>query len=178
MNHITTIAQLTQILDQASPAECSKIMKRIRIDTSELEHCATWSDQSYTRNCLARNKKYELILLCWDIGAKTPIHDHGGKDCWVYQIQGTIQETRYQAFNLRLKETHQMTLSAQKLTYMNDSMGYHALENIANQRAMTLHIYVSPIDVCEVFNTQKGCFETKKMSYHTHQEKNTSMLVS
>ena len=63
-----------------------------------------------------------------------------------------------------------MTLTPGKLTYMNDSMGYHTIGNISNQRAMTLHIYASPIDSCKVYNNEKACFEVKHMSYHTCKE--------
>lgn len=168
MNSILTIEQLTQNLDLVAPNKQAKVMKRIQIPASELEAFATWSNQSYTRNCLARTENYELILLCWDIGAKAPIHDHGGEDCWVYQVQGTVEEIRYQEEDNTLKETYRHTLTPNKLTYMHDRMGYHSIGNISNQRAMTLHIYAAPIDVCQVYNDQTDSFETKTMSYHTY----------
>lgn len=177
MNSITTINQLTQILDNTSADQHAKVMKKIKLNVAELEGYATWRDGCYTRNCLARTEKYELILLCWDVDAKTPIHNHGGKDCWVYQVQGTVQEIRYKQVNILLKESNRMTLSPEKLTYMNDSMGCHRIENVSDQRAMTLHIYVSPIDACEVYNDQKGCFELKKMSYDTHKKDLVDTIV-
>lgn len=178
MNSILTIEQLTENLDLVEPHKQAKIMKRIQIPASELEAYATWAKQSYTRNCLARTEKYEIILLCWDIDAKAPIHDHGGEDCWVYQVQGTVQEIRYQEENDILKETHRQTLTPNKLTYMHDRMGYHTIGNISNQRAMTLHIYASPIDICQVYNNKTDSFETKTMSYHTYKGNNvTAALV-
>jgi cysteine dioxygenase len=167
MNHITSIEQLTKTLDSSGPLDRAKIMKRIKIEAHELESFTTWSKQGYTRNCLARTKQYELILLCWDIGAKTPIHGHGGEDCWVYQIQGVVKEMRFEQVGKLLKATNQIVLAPGKLTYMNDVMGYHSIENTSNQRAMTLHIYASPIDTCKVYNEKIDCFEIKEMSYHT-----------
>ena len=167
MNHITTIEQLTETLDKADPLEHVKIMKRIKIEASNFEAFTTWTKECYTRNCLARTNQYELILLCWEIGAKTPIHGHGGENCWVYQVQGTVKEMRFEEKKGQLEETNQMILTPGKLTYMNDRMGYHSIKNISNQRAMTLHIYASPIDRCKVFNDKEDCFELKEMSYHT-----------
>ena len=167
MNQIISIQELTDTLDKADPLDHAKIMKRIKIEASEFEPFMTWSKQCYTRNCLARTEKYELILLCWEIGTKTPIHGHGGEDCWVYQIQGTVEEIRYEQNTSLLKETNRMILTPGKLTYMNDKMGYHCIENNLSQRAMTLHIYASPIDTCKVYNNKKDCFEIKEMSYHT-----------
>jgi cysteine dioxygenase len=178
MNHIITIEQLTKTLDKADPSDYAKIIKRIRIGANDLDPFKTWSKQCYTRNCLARTAQYELILLCWEIGAKTPIHGHGGEECWVYQIQGTVEEKRFEEESCSLKVTNSMILTPEKLTYMNDGMGYHSIENISDQRAMTLHIYTSPIDACKVFNTKKDCFEIKEMSYHTFEGNEVECLVS
>ena len=177
MNPILTVDQLTETLDNADPEDYSKIMKRIRIGANNLDAYKTWTDQCYTRNCLARTDQYELILLCWDIGASAPIHGHGGEDCWVYQIQGTIEEKRYEEDQGCLKVTNQMILTPGKLTYMNDKMGYHSIGNISDQRAMTLHIYTSPIDSCKVYNASKDCFEMKEMSYHTYKGNEVGTLV-
>lgn len=167
MNSIATIDQLAKILDDIEPQERAKTMKRIAIDATKLAQYATWIKEGYTRNCLARTDQYELILLCWDIGAQAPIHSHGGEDCWVYQILGTVEEVRFEEKNGDLVEKNRMVLTPGKLTYMNDEMGYHTIGNISDQRAMTLHVYASPIDTCKVYNDQKDCFEVKEMSYDT-----------
>lgn len=177
MDHIIAVKQLTEILDEVDPADRAKVMKRIKIEAAELSSFITWSKQGYTRNCLARTSQYELILLCWDVGAKTPIHGHGGEDCWVYQIQGTVEEKRFKQEAGLLKVTNRLVLTPEKLAYMNDRMGYHSIENISNQRAMTLHIYASPIDACKVYNDKVDCFETKEMSYDTFKGKEVESLV-
>ncbi|MEM6963844.1 MAG: cysteine dioxygenase family protein [Bacteroidota bacterium] len=171
MNHISTLPQLIDHLDNADPYDIKKVIKKIKLQASELESFATWKKGCYTRNCLGRTQAYELILLCWAIDAKTPIHGHGGKDCWVYQVQGTLDEVRFeQNDNNELIEKRRISLTPGRLTYMHDRMGYHAIENISGQRAMTLHIYASPIDACKVYNASKDCFETKEMSYDTYKE--------
>lgn len=168
MNYITSIEQLVQILDNADSLDHAKIMKRINIKADEFQPFSTWKNKCYTRNCLGRTGQYELILLCWEIDAKTPIHGHGGEDCWVYQVQGTVEEMRFEDNAGVLTETNHMTLTPGKLTYMNDKMGYHSIKNTSNQRAMTLHIYASPIDTCKVYNDKDECFEVKEMAYHTY----------
>ncbi len=178
MIHIRTIKQLTDILDDIEPDEQVKAMKLIQIAASELAPFARWNPQDYTRNCLARTEKYELILLCWDKKSKTPIHGHGGEDCWVYQVQGTVEEIRYKEHAGNLIETNRMQLMPKKLTYMNDDMGFHAIENNGDQRAMTLHIYASPIDSCKVYNDEKDCFEIKELFYDSFKGNEVQPLVS
>lgn len=179
MNYITTLEQLIENLDKAEPHQIKKVIKRIRLNALEIEHYATWRKECYTRNCLARTEAYELILLCWDIDAKAPVHGHGGNDCWVYQIQGTVEEVRFeQNKGGELVEKNRMTLSPGKLTYMHDRMGYHSIANVSNERAMTLHIYASPIDACKVYNIEDKCFETKEMSYDTFKEAEIESTIS
>lgn len=170
MSKIYSIQELISEFKLADEKDQSKVLKRINIDSLDFEAVATWREGGYTRNCLVRTPEFEFILLCWDANAETPIHDHGGQDCWVYQISGDIEEVRYTTEEgASLAPTHTSKLSPGNLTYMNDKMGAHKLTNISknNQRAMTLHIYASPIDQCRKFNTTTQDFEQIEMSYDT-----------
>ena len=162
---ITTIEQLISSFDDADPSEQVSILKSINIPTEDFAEYATWCEDGYTRNCIARKDGFEFILLCWSPGAITPIHGHDGQNCWVYQVDGSVRERRYQTDAQGFELTNDMTLSAGKLCYMHDRMGYHALQNESNRRSMTLHIYANPIDRCLVFNEERACFESVEMQY-------------
>lgn len=168
MEPIKSIETLAKELDGAPKSEQSKIVKRLDLSKDEIAKHATWCDTDYTRNCLARTEDYELILLCWDAAAQTPIHGHGGQDCWVYQVDGTVEEIRFQEDEEgNLYETHQMELNPGGLSYMHDRMGYHMIKNPLKQRAMTLHIYAKPIDACKVFDPKNDKFKVAEMEYDT-----------
>ena len=167
MNYINTIEELTYALDNVDPLDYAKIMKKINITEDHISEFATWSSKCYTRNCLARTNKYEVILLCWDIGAESPIHCHDGKDCWVYQVNGELEEKRFNYNKEELIETHNLELKPNKLTYMHDRMGYHSIGNSSTKRAMSLHIYASPIDSCTIYNDDNQCFDPQELSYDT-----------
>ncbi|XOV68389.1 MAG: cysteine dioxygenase family protein [Fluviicola sp.] len=162
---ITSLEQLITAFDDADPSEQVSVLKRIDIPVSDFAQYATWSDECYTRNCIARRDGFEFILLCWSPGAVTPIHGHDGQNCWVYQVEGSVREKRYQLSNDRFELTNDMTLDAGKLCYMHDRMGYHSLANESNKQSMTLHIYANPIDRCEVFNEERNRFEVVEMEY-------------
>ena len=53
------------------------------------------------------------------------------------------------------------------ISYMIDFMGCHCLENLSNERSMTLHLYAKPIRNCNVFDEVSGKFVNKEMVYHT-----------
>ena len=53
------------------------------------------------------------------------------------------------------------------ITYMKDFMGFHRLENSANKRSMSLHLYAKPIRSCNVFNEVSKTFVHKELDYDT-----------
>lgn len=164
---ITSIDQLIECFDEAEPDEQVQVLKRIEIPEEDFVEFATWEEKDYTRNCLARKDHFEFILLCWEEGSKTPVHGHGGQNCWVYQVSGSIREKRISNSADDLEVVNDDVLSAGQMSYMNDEMGYHTIENNSSKRAMTLHIYANPIDRCEVFNEEKKKFEVVEMEYDT-----------
>jgi len=171
MNNVATVEALIESLNDSDPASQGKVLKNMNIPISEFEAYASWEDEGYTRNCISRTKDYELILLCWAKGAITPIHGHDGQKCWVYQVEGQVTELRYEINEAdEPYETNRMQLNPGKLTFMNDQMGYHQLINDTDGRAMTLHVYVSPITSCEVFCGKKEVFEHKQLRYDTVSE--------
>lgn len=168
MYPINSVKELTETLLNAEIYDFPKVIRKSQLSLKELKRYASWKPNDYTRNCLARNEKFEIILLCWEPGVLTPIHDHGGKDCWVYQVHGSIDEVRYVKTGDLLTESNRITINPGGLTFMNDEMGFHAIENNTDQPAMSLHIYASPINSCMVFNNDKACFEEKDLVYDSY----------
>lgn len=167
MNPIKTIEQLEEFMCQATAQEHPKMLRHIEIPQADFELYATWTDTGYTRNCLARTDDFELILICWPPGIKTPIHNHSNQHCWMYQISGTLTERRYAHLQGQINPTRESALCEGQFTYMHDRMGFHSLENTGADRAMSLHIYVAPITQCQIYNPEKGILEAKEMSYDT-----------
>ena len=168
MGTINSLSEFIERLGEIEANSFPKIIKSLEIPKSEFEKYATWKKDRYTRNSIVRTEAFELILLCWNIKQETPIHEHGGQKCWVYQIDGEVEEKRYQSDESKeLKVTSRMKLTAGTITYMDNSMGYHTLTNLDNKRAMTLHIYVKPIDSCEIFCDKAEAFITKELEYDT-----------
>lgn len=109
------------------------------------------------------------MLLCWNRGKYSPIHDHPSDGCWVKVIQGTINEVRYnytQQSNssssssssnnqnnssAALVETTNTVLTS-GVSYMDDSLGLHKVGNpSADVDAITLHLYAPPYEKCRVW---------------------------
>ena len=170
MNSITTVEQLIESFQDAEPYEQGLILNNVNIPTSEFRQFANWTDGCYTRNCLAKCDEFEFILLCWDGNCQTKIHDHAGQNCWVYQVDGELREVRFEGPEDKLEVYSDETLRKGEVSYMNDQMGYHRIENPNNTRAMTLHIYANPIEQCKVYNEDTSRFEITTMVYDSVHE--------
>ena len=51
--------------------------------------------------------------------------------------------------------------------YINDDIGLHSLHNSKDKRAMSLHIYVNPIEECSYYSKSLQKYKTKVLSYDT-----------
>lgn len=164
---IETIESLVNELQDADPDDYEDLAKQLCIDSSDAIAFATWSKESYTRSCLALTDEFELILLCWEKGQTTPIHDHNDQECWVHVVEGSFCEERYIDSENGMEELGEFDLLEEGLSYMNDNMGYHRLTNSTNGRAMTLHLYAKPIQSCRIYNEDKKKFEKVELAYDT-----------
>lgn len=164
----SSLNQLVTDLSEGDRATFDDIIRSMKVPVSTFRNYCSWSSKSYTRNCIVNTEKFELILLCWEKGQITPIHDHGGEECWVRIIEGDLKETVYEENESgKLTATKTAIAKTGDVTYMIDFMGFHSLENIANERSMSLHLYAKPIRKCNVFdkNTQK--FINRDLVYST-----------
>ena len=172
---ITTIQRLIEELNQIEKEEdYKKAVKRLKIPVEEYEPYVFFSKKHYTRNCIVRNENYELILICWEKGQKTPVHCHNNQECWIYVVKGEFVEQRYVKSNKPFQEIEaerKMQLKKGEISYMNDNMGFHSLLNTNDGSSMSLHLYINPIDECSVFNRENGKFERKELEYYSYQGK-------
>lgn len=172
---ITSIEQLVEELKQVkTEREYKKIVKRLEIPLADYEPYAHFSREKYTRNCIARTDDFELILLCWEKGQVTPVHCHNNQECWVYVVKGEFDEQRFVESDRKdeaIEVEEELQIEEDGVSYMNDDMGYHSLENIHDGRSMSLHLYMNPIDECNVFNEETEEFERKIMAYHSYEGK-------
>lgn len=124
----------------------------------------------YSRNLIRRSDLYELIVLCWGPGQRSPIHDHSHQRCWMGVLDGRVKETIY-----RVQEGPQASavqgpareFVTGGVAYIVDDMGWHRIEPTGSGPAVTLHLYSRPIRECQIFDEASGTVQSKRMSYHS-----------
>lgn len=167
---ITTVQQLLDELDEINePKRYGTIANRIHIEQGAFGLFESWQEATYTRNCIRRTTDYELILLCWEAGQETPIHCHNEQECWVYVVEGELEEQRFdnELNRVDVAGLESIPLNQKEKSYMNDHLGYHTLANQTDKRAMSLHLYAKPIERCRTYDENEGCFKWVELKYHT-----------
>ena len=165
---INSLNHLLENLKTTTKAEYKSIGANLDIPLEEIIPYAFWSQDHYTRNCIVREDNYELILLCWEPGQETPIHCHGGEECWVYIIEGQIEETHFQFDGDDLTSESMTKLESGQKSFMDDDIGYHRLINKTKNRAMSLHLYMDVIDTCTVFDKTLNEFVPRSLLYYSY----------
>ena len=135
--------------------------RRVNFSDHEWEPYALFdADRKYTRNLISTdNETYTLLLLCWNPGKASPIHDHPCDGCWMKVCRGQVRECRYEypagsgdATERSLECIHDETYSEGELAYISDYMGFHKVGNPSDTiPAVTLHLYVPPISQCKIW---------------------------
>ena len=166
---LQTLNDLITALSEGDRTTYNHIIHSLKIKANAFEPYVFWSDEGYTRNCIVDTENFELILICWGAGQATAIHDHDGEECWVKVIDGKLKETIYKQNVAGVLNVVKSTISKPNdISYMKDFMGFHTLENIANKKSMSLHLYAKPIRKCRIFDVESQVFVDKKLGYDTN----------
>jgi len=169
LNIISSLSNLIQHLDNSTQEQYAELGASVDIPLSEFLPFAHFSTDHYTRNCIKRTNHYELILLCWEENQETPVHCHGGEECWVYVVDGRMEESHFDYIQKLLIETETESLSKGSKSFMNDELGFHKLKNSATGRSMSLHLYMDPINHCTAYSDKQKDFVDVELSYHSYQ---------
>eukprot|EP00002_Diphylleia_rotans_P032993 TRINITY_DN6985_c0_g1_i1.p1 TRINITY_DN6985_c0_g1~~TRINITY_DN6985_c0_g1_i1.p1 ORF type:complete len:815 (+),score=132.08 TRINITY_DN6985_c0_g1_i1:56-2500(+) len=131
-----------------------QLLSTSRIQPSEWQQYQTFEHNRYTRNLIGYDENFTVLLLCWEKGQMSPIHDHAGASCWVKVLAGELQETLYTADEKNVLTTKSVdTYHPGQVTYIRDLYGVHRMSNPRNDTTtVSLHIYSPPFSSCHIWD--------------------------
>ncbi len=124
--------------------------------------CLRTSGNSYARNLLHRDPRgrYSIIVMVWDQGQGTPIHDHGGLWCVECVYQGRIRVKSFDYKDVpghdmvRFEQTGQIIAGIGEAGALIPPFDYHTIDNPFDKAAATVHVYGGEMDFCNTFEQQ------------------------
>ncbi|MCI0457891.1 MAG: cysteine dioxygenase family protein [Gemmataceae bacterium] len=141
------IAYLDGLNDRAPLPELQAHLAALEVDLDELADHLRFSERAYRRNLIRGGTCYNLWVLCWRNGQRSPIHDHRGSSCALRVVEGTMTETLFEfAPNGHVKATFSREVLPGGVVGSED-IDLHQVSNLQADELdlVTLHIYSPPL---------------------------------
>ncbi|XP_065883820.1 cysteine dioxygenase type 1-like [Dysidea avara] len=170
------LSTLTELFsyEEVDADKVIKVMSGYKSDPRDWAQYAMFDPHRYTRNLVDRgNGRFNLIVLCWGEGHGSSIHDHANSHCFMKMLQGSLKETQYHwpnnnKRNIPLDEKFATHHNIDDVTYINDSIGLHRVENSSHtEGAISLHLYSPPFQMCQTFDERTGHQRSCKVIFHS-----------
>ena len=142
-------------------------VRKNRVAASELEPFTVWRPDRYTRGRIYRDDLFEVLVLCWNVGQASPVHDHAGQKCWMALPQGRLEVANYsfkQGREAEYIDTEVVGDSGNEV-HVDQCACIHQITNRCSwcEPAVSLHVYSRPFDSCYIYDLATGRRELKEM---------------
>jgi predicted metal-dependent enzyme (double-stranded beta helix superfamily) len=94
----------------------------------------------YHKYLFFKNDEFELYLISWFPHAKSPIHNHPEKGCFVKILNGTLIEEVF-LNKKELKFINKRNLDTNSIAYKSGDYVLHRIKNETNNVVKSIHIY-------------------------------------
>lgn len=133
------------------------ILERYAVPSRDLEPYFRWNARHYTRTCIQRNDDFELLLICYEPGQRTSIHDFNSQTAWVHPIIGEVVEERFeQGPEGVLRSRGEFHLHPGEMDRFINGSSIHRFTNRGPGRAVTLNLYAKPMSQWRVYDEGTG----------------------
>lgn len=130
----------------------------------------------YARRLLHRDPKgrYTVLVMVWDKGQGTALHDHGGMWCVECVYRGRIGVTSYSVRGgnpesgvVQFEREFEVFAGPGEAGALIPPFEYHVLTNVLDTPAVTIHVYGGELTSCHVFEPVEGGWRRrfKSLSY-------------
>ncbi|HEX2229949.1 MAG TPA: cysteine dioxygenase family protein [Candidatus Binatia bacterium] len=155
-----SLSQLIEVLQDnhsvMTPARMRETLERLVISGDELKPYALFSDRRYARNLVYKNPHFEIMVMCWNAGQRSSIHDHAGSLGGIKILEGELTECLFaRAANGMIKSLSSADYPLEGSRVEETSL-IHQISNLQGNhaRAVSIHIYVPPLLRMNVYSLE------------------------
>jgi cysteine dioxygenase len=148
-----------------------KLLESYARDHDDWRNFALFGPKSYTRNLVASNEQFHLLILCWGPDQVSPIHNHEGQCCWMAVLEGQMQELHYtrpaEVKPGPLEPLQTKLFESGQVAYINDEIALHVVAAAEGTSSVSMHLYSSGYDHCNVYCPDTGKITRKQLSNYS-----------
>lgn len=125
------------------------------------EHYLRGCADRYARHLLHRGPEgtYSAMVMVWQPGQGTPVHDHAGNWCVECVIQGRIEIVAFDPTGdasaddvVRLTRIGSTVARRGDVGILVPPNEYHSIRNVDSEQAVTVHVYAGDMLWCHAFH--------------------------
>jgi len=159
-NELPAVARTGDPINRAVKEKVTRMLQQAKLNPREWQQHAIFRRGRYTRNIVGYSpNQFIALLLCWEAGQQSPIHDHAGAHCFMKMLTGRLTEERFDRSEdggVCMEVTQESHLDAntleQSVAFIHDAVGLHRISNPSTTEvAVSLHVYSPPFTQCLIF---------------------------
>ena len=132
-------------------------LQRTLIEPDSLQRYIYFRPERYTRNLVFKNEFFELLVICWNIGQRAPVHGHEGERCWSRVEQGSLLLCNYREFSEKPLVVRQIAEPYRgERGHLDGPADIHSVANPSPLPAVSLHLYSHPYDECDIYDLENN----------------------
>ena len=144
------------------------------VDVDSITRYFHWSPDFYTRNLIYKDDRFEMMVVCWERGQASRVHNHSDQKCWMTVPVGKLQGQNFAVEEMdeargfcKLRETDKFELSDCLAAKVELEEPIHQILNLDEyaQRAVSLHIYSKPFDSCLAYCRETDTIKEVALAY-------------
>ena len=155
-----SLSELIQVLKSnscvISPSRMQEILNRLVPQTEDIQRHTFFSETRYARNLVYKDRQCEIMVMCWNAGQRSSIHDHAGSLGGLKILQGELTECIFEkAANGMIKSLNSADYTAGE-TRVEETSLIHQISNLQaeNRQAISVHIYMPPLVRMNVYSLE------------------------
>ena len=135
-------------------------------DPAEIQPYVHFTANRYSRNLVRKTDLYEVLVLCWRAGQRSPIHDHGDSICAVYTMEGKLSADNYRrtpSGHIRVDYSEDFAPGS-VLSIQTSEI--HQVSNLQDSEDLvSVHFYVTPLENNRVYSVMEPTHEANRLFY-------------
>jgi cysteine dioxygenase len=166
MNLAGIIEELKMTAKDLRLPDLRKLVTSLTVDHAEVAPYIQFTENHYARNLVFKNPHFEVLVLCWRPGQRSPIHDHGSSICTVYTVDGVMSADNYRkSAGGHIRADYSEDFKPGSVLSIQTSE-IHQVSNLQDSADLvSLHFYLSPLENNFVYSVMQPTFEAYRPGY-------------
>jgi cysteine dioxygenase len=152
------IHYLVQLTARAPIEQLRELLEATEVTLDDMRDFVEFAPDHYQRNLVCMGEWYEILVICWLSGQRSPIHNHAQSTCGLKVLSGVCSETVFDhapCGQVVALHTHHATAGHICASQDADT---HQVSNLqrSGENLVTLHIYSPPLRAMQRFSITGG----------------------